>query len=112
MAESAFTEMPDQHSNRILAILQIRSYLYRIVVGVIRRRSPFKPAFKDDQATVYPQPIFAIGSDASGKSLRNLVYMDGFTESQPGVRLALTTFRIDPMGFPARFSMAGSDTSD
>jgi hypothetical protein len=44
--------------------------------------------------------------------LRNLVYMDDFTESQPGVRLALTTFRIDPMGFPAGFSLAGSDTSD
>ena len=112
MAEPAFAEMPDQHSNRILTVLQIRRDLDRIVISIIRRRSPFQSPFKDDQAAVYPQPIFAIGSDTGGKCLRDLVYMNGFTESQPGIRRALATFRIDPMRFPAGFGPAGSDTSD
>ena len=60
MAEPVEAKVPGKHSYQVVSLLQIRSYLYLVIVSGIRLWSSLESSLKDHQPFIYVEPVLGV----------------------------------------------------
>ena len=108
MAESRFAHKPDKDGNPVGSLFKERGDLYFIVISTTDRWPSFKASLIDNRLAIDPKPVLCVNGDSCHQRSRNLLYVNIFAESEPGIGLVFVILLADPLCLPGIFLSSSS----
>ena len=98
--ETGFSEVPEEESDLVLSLLEVRCEIHDVIVCVVLVRTSFESAFEYGVLSVDPKPVLRISGDFRFRLPDICLQVEVFMELNPYISLvAGFVIGCDPMSF-------------